>query len=254
MSNKKTVLCLFAHPDDETFGPGGTLAKLSAEGHTVRLVCATRGESGTIDKSSSFGRRRLAEVRFQELLAACDVLGIDSPWIYTFPDSGLIRLEEETLLRPFVHAIRAFRPDAIITFHEDGISGHNDHRTVTARAKGAYHLASDGGLWPDLGPSHEVQRFWEYTVSESRAAMITTRKIHSTPDDELDADIDTSEHVAAKKKAVEAHATQKLFVENLENSAAAGFMWKKEGFLLTEARTPLPEPTERPVDDLFLGL
>ena len=254
-SRRKTVLCLFAHPDDETVGPGGTLARLSHEGHAVHLVCATRGESGTIDRSASYGRRRLAEIREKELVEACKVLGIQTTWLYTFPDSGLARLEEETLLRPFVRAVRSFCPDILIVFHENGISGHADHQTVTARAVRAFHLAADGKCWPDLGSPHAAARVWAYTISASRAAKITSRKIYSVPDEELDAVLDTSSFVPVKRKAVEAHATQKLFVENLEKQVGqADLMWGREAFVLAEARTPLPEDVGRPVDDLFLGL
>jgi LmbE family N-acetylglucosaminyl deacetylase len=254
-NGRKTVLCMFAHPDDETFGPGGTLARLSHEGHEVHLVCATRGESGTIDQSASFGRRRLAEIREKELIEAGKVLGIQTTWLYTFPDSGLARLEEETLLRPFVRAVRAFRPDIIIVFHENGISGHTDHQTVTARAVRAFDLAADEECWPDLGSPHAVARLWAYGISDSRAAKITTRKIHSIPDDELDAVLDTTPFIPVKRKAVEAHATQKLFVENLEKQMGdADLMWGKECFVLAKARVGLPGDVVRPVDDLFLGL
>lgn len=254
-SRAKSVLCLFAHPDDETFGPGGTLARLSHEGHQVHLVCATRGESGTIDRSASYGRRRLAEVREKELVEAGRVLGIRTTWLYTFPDSGLARLEEETLLRPFVRAVRAFRPDIMIVFHENGISGHTDHQTVTLRAVRAFHLAADETCWPDLGSPHEVARLWAYSISDSRAAKVTSRKIHSVPDAEVDAVIDTTPFMEVKRKAVEAHATQKLFVENLDKQIGdAELMWGKESFVLAEARIPLPRDVTLPVGDLFVGL
>jgi LmbE family N-acetylglucosaminyl deacetylase len=194
-------------------------------------------------------------IREQELAAACDVLGIQPPWIMNFPDRGLERLEEETLLRPFVRAMRTIRPDVVISFHADGISGHPDHRTVTERARRAFHVADDGERWPDLGPPHAALRFWAYSVPESRARLITTRKLFAVPDEELDAVIDISEFMETKRAAVNAHATQKLFIENMEKQLGdmKGF-WGKESFVLAEARVPLPEGAQRPVTDLFAGM
>ena len=249
------MLALFAHPDDETFGPGATLARLAAQGHDVQVVCATRGESGTIDRSAHIGRRRLAALREQELVQACRALGVNPPWIFTFPDRALIRLEEETLLRPFVRAVRTFRPDVMISFHADGISGHPDHRTVTARAVSAYHEAAERDRWPDLGRPHAAQRFWAYCVPESRARLVTTRKLFAVPDAEIDVVIDAGEYMLAKRAAVEAHATQKLFVERMEKQLGNldGF-WGKESFVLAESRCPLPPGGTRPVNDLFAGM
>lgn len=251
-SRPRTVAGFFAHPDDETFGPGGTMALLAAEGHRVHLVTATRGESGTIGDSASYGRRRLAAVRQQELRDACRVLGLRPPWNFTFPDGGLARLAEETLLLPFVHAMRVLRPEIVIVFHTDGISGHPDHRTVTARARTAFGLAADGARWPHLGPPHAADRFWMYCIPESRAARYTTRKVESVPDDAVDATLDVTRYLPVKMAAVDAHATQKPFVVKLERAAGdLTPIWGMESFQLAEAATPLPQ---RPAGDLFLGM
>ena len=250
----RTVLGLFAHPDDETFGPGATLARLTREGHEVHLLASTRGEAGTIGRSASFGRRELAVLREKELLDACRVLGIQEPEILTLPDSGLARLEEETLLRPFVRAIRAIRPDVLLSFHADGISGHSDHRTVTARALTAFEAAAELGLWPDLGPPHAPARFWAYCIPESKARRITGRQIHAVPDGAVDAELDVSDYVAAKRAAVAAHASQKPFIDWLEaHLGGLDDYWSKEAFVIAASRVPLPKG-EKPVRDLFAGM
>jgi len=251
-SRPRTVAAFFAHPDDETFGPGGTMAMLGALGHDVHLVTATRGESGTIGDSASFGRRRLAALRERELREACRVLGLRPPHNLTFPDGGLARLEEETLLRPFVRALRSIRPEVVIAFHTGGISGHPDHRTVTARARTAFDLAADGACWPYLGAPHAADRFWMYCIPESRAALFTTRRLVAVPDDTVDATLDVTRYLPAKMAAVDAHATQKPFVQKLQQALGdLGPVWGLESFQLAEAVTPLPR---RPVDDLFEGM
>jgi len=251
-SRPRTVAAFFAHPDDETFGPGGTMARLAAEGHAVHLVTATRGESGTIGPSASYGRRRLAALREQELHEACRVLGLREPWIFTFPDSGLARLQEETLVLPFVRALRAIRPEIVIAFHTGGISGHTDHQTVTARARTAFALAADGTRWPHLGPPHAADRFWMYCITDSRAEIITSRRLVSVPDDAVDALLDVERYMPIKRAAVNAHASQKSFIDKMEQTVGdLRRIWGIEAFQLAEARTPLPE---RPVEDLFAGM
>jgi LmbE family N-acetylglucosaminyl deacetylase len=247
------VLGLFAHPDDETFGPGGTLARLAAEGHTVHLLCATRGEAGTIGESPRFGRRRLADLREEELHGACRALGIQSPEILWLPDSGLARLEDATLVRPMVRAIRRHRPRLLVTFHDDGVSGHADHRRVTASARQAFHMAGEEGTWPDLGPPHRPRRLWTYAIPASKARLVTYRKLFAVPDETLDAVIDVRPYLKRKKAAVRAHASQKPFIDRLDREVGGlDPFWAEEAFVLAEGDRPAAE--ERPVDDLFLGL
>ena len=252
-ASPRTVLGVFAHPDDETFGPGGTLARLAAEGHDVHLLCATRGEAGTIGRSSSLGRMELAALREAELEAACAALGIQEPEVLALPDSGLARLEEETLLRPIVRAIRGLRPDVLVSFHSDGISGHTDHRTVTARTRRAFDLANQDGLWPDLGAPFAPARFWAYSIPESRARRIKSRQLFSVPDTSLDAVLDVRSFIPRKRAAVLAHASQKPFIDRLE--AELGGLddyWGEEGFVLDAARVPIAE--KRPLESLFEGM
>jgi len=250
---RSPVLAVFAHPDDETFGPGATLARLAAEGHPVHLLCATRGEAGTIGESARFGRRRLADLREEELCGACRALGIAAPEILALPDSGLARLEERTLVRPIVRAIRAHRPRLLITFHADGLSGHADHRTVTARTRDSFRMAGEDGLWPDLGAPHRVERLWTYAIPDSKARLITYRKLYSVPDASLDAVIDVGPFVERKRAAVLAHASQKPFIDRMERELGGlDHLWAEEGFVLAEGVAVAPE--RRPVGDLFDGL
>lgn len=249
-NSKRPVLGLFAHPDDETFGPGSTLAMLADRGHPVHLVCSTRGEEGTIGPSASMGRAKLAQVREAEMQAAARTLGAQTLWILHLPDSGLHRLAEETLVRPFVRAIRAFRPEILITFHENGISGHKDHRTVTVRAGQAFEAAADPDLWPEAGPAHAAARLWTYAVTEAYASRITTRRIHTVPDDKLDAVLDVEAYIPVKRRAIADHASQASFIAWLDEQVGGmDQFWKQECFVLDRARVELEG--KRPVADLF---
>ena len=82
-------MAVLAHPDDETFGCGGTLARYAAEGVQVSLICATLGDAGEITDPSLAQRENLAQVREQELRAACHALGIQDLFILGYRDSGM---------------------------------------------------------------------------------------------------------------------------------------------------------------------
>jgi LmbE family N-acetylglucosaminyl deacetylase len=247
------VLALFAHPDDETFGPGATLARLAAEGCRVHLVCATRGEAGTIGDSASHGPQRLGALRVRELHRACEALGMEPPELLGLPDGGLAALPPEALLRPFVEAVRRLRPRLIVSFDAGGVSGHPDHRTVTARAAAAFDLAAEAAAWPELGPPHAAARLWGYTVPESRAREVTWRTLQCVPDEAIDARIEVLSYLPAKHAAVDAHATQKPFIEDLSRRlGGVERFWNPECFVLERSREP--HPGTRPVEDLFAGL
>ncbi len=254
MNATHSVLGVFAHPDDETFGPGGTLARLSDEGHTVHLLCATRGEAGTIGDSASYGPARLAELRTAELIDACRVLGLEPPRFLDLPDGGLSALDPDRLLRPIVEAVRRHGPSILIVFDKGGLSGHADHRTMTARALEAFDAAASSAYAPELGAPHAVARVWAYCFPESMASRVTFRQLVSTPDEKVDARIDILAVAPRKHAAVAAHASQKPFIDRLaEEVGDLDAYWSPEAFVLERSRAALPAG-ERPVDDLFAGM
>src|SRR3954453_17982021 len=85
----KTLLAVLAHPDDESFGPGGTLARYAAQGVDVHLACATRGESGTVEPKHLVGYADIASLRIAELNCAVRVLGLTGLHYLGFRDSGM---------------------------------------------------------------------------------------------------------------------------------------------------------------------
>lgn len=247
------TLALFAHPDDETFGPGATLAALGERGPSA-LLCCTRGEAGSIDQSAKIGKSKLAKIREEELLAASDILGFDSVEILNLPDSGLRWLEPETIVLPFVRAIRSFKPHIVLTFHENGISRHRDHRTVTRRVGEAVTLAADGNAFAYLGKPHQVGRVWWYSIPDSKAAQFENyRSLASVPDADIQVTIDLRSHVRKKWAAVDAHATQKLFVENMAKFLGERMenYWAFESFVLAQGEPP---STDGRVESLYEGL
>jgi LmbE family N-acetylglucosaminyl deacetylase len=126
---------VFAHPDDESLACGGTLARLAAAGARVVLVCASRGERGSI--AGPVRDDALGEIRYREIQDAGRALGIATVILLDHPDGDLRWARVAELHADIIMAIHSYRPSAVITFGEDGLYWHQDHiaiheRTTTA--------------------------------------------------------------------------------------------------------------------------
>jgi LmbE family N-acetylglucosaminyl deacetylase len=128
----RRVVGVFAHPDDEVFCAGGTMAKWAAEGADVVVVCATRGEAGQIRDATTAVRRTLGQVREAELREACARLGVAQVVVLNYHDGTLQNLELEELAAAIEAVLIEVEPDVVITFGEDGAYGHPDHIAVGA--------------------------------------------------------------------------------------------------------------------------
>ncbi|RLC60786.1 MAG: GlcNAc-PI de-N-acetylase [Chloroflexi bacterium] len=135
----RTLLAIFAHPDDESFGPGGTLAKYAAEGVAVHLICATRGEAGDSDAPTPRECEDLACQREQELRCAASILGLTGVHLLGYRDSGmagspanqhpqaLTQADPDALVGQVAGLMRRLRPQVVVTFDPFGGYGHPDH-------------------------------------------------------------------------------------------------------------------------------
>ncbi|HTH70209.1 MAG TPA: PIG-L family deacetylase [Candidatus Saccharimonadales bacterium] len=132
------ILGVFAHPDDEVFVAGGTLAKYAARGAEAMVLSATRGQAGQIRDASAATRHTLGAVREQELRRACTILGVQHVACLDYMDGALREADFETLVGTVTEAIREYRPDIVITFGEDGAYGHPDHVTISAATTRAF--------------------------------------------------------------------------------------------------------------------
>jgi len=143
------LLGVYAHPDDETFCAGGTLAKYAAAGADIMVVSMTQGEAGQIRNARAATRRTLGQTRAQELQRACHELGVQHALCLDYGDGKLQELKQRTLVGKVTEIIRAFRPDVVLTFGEDGVYGHPDHIAVGAATDVAFALAGDPGQFPE---------------------------------------------------------------------------------------------------------
>ncbi len=174
----KRLLVVFAHPDDESFGPGGTLAKYAHEGE-VHLLCATQGEVGVVDAHLLEGFKDIADLRTSELACAQQALGIQKLDYLGYRDSGmpgtetsrhpdcLAMAKTEEVAARLVAVMRAYRPQVVLTFDQYGGYGHPDHVAIQRATVMAFHAAGDAAQFPDAGPPYRPQKLY-YSVFPKR--------------------------------------------------------------------------------------
>jgi LmbE family N-acetylglucosaminyl deacetylase len=143
------LLGLFAHPDDEVFCIGGTLAKYAASGAEAMVVSFTRGEAGQIRDASIATRRMLGATREQELHRACNQLGVQHVRCLDYGDGMLNDIPQEQLLRQATQIIREFQPDIVFTFDDTGAYGHPDHIVISRVTTIAYQQSGDPEAFPE---------------------------------------------------------------------------------------------------------
>jgi len=159
----KTILAILAHPDDESFGLGGTLALYARKGYNTYYVCATRGEAGTVDEGHLNGFKDTAELRTGELMCAAQHLGLKEVFFLGYRDSGMPGTEDnkhpdaqinhpiEEVAGRIVKYIRELKPDIVLTFDPIGGYRHPDHIHIHKATVLAFEKADDASFHPEAG-------------------------------------------------------------------------------------------------------
>jgi LmbE family N-acetylglucosaminyl deacetylase len=168
MNGPLKLMCVLAHPDDESLGTGGTLARYAAEGIETYLVTATRGERGWFGDPKDYpGLQALGKSREAELFAAAEVLGIRQVSFLDYVDGDLDQANPPQAVAKIVRHLRWARPHVVVTFGPDGAYGHPDHIAISQFTTAAAVCAADP--WyadaDNLG-SHRVAKLY-YMVPTS---------------------------------------------------------------------------------------
>jgi LmbE family N-acetylglucosaminyl deacetylase len=210
----RTILVVFAHPDDESLACGGTIARLADAGARVVLLCASRGEKGSVSDRALIANDDLATVRTRELHEAAGVLGIADVLIFEHPDGSLRWADVPQLHVEIVLAIQRHKPDAVITFAEDGLYWHLDHIGVHERT---FTAVKSFGPWaPPLYYVTMRQGLMQEIVDAARAngAVLKGKPFDVEPDAFGDYAappsflVDVHEWVPRKLAALRCHRTQ----------------------------------------------
>lgn len=140
-----TLLCVFAHPDDETYLCGGLMARAAAAGSRVVCVTATRGELGSPDEQRWPSGAPLAAVRTKELESALAELGVTEHHWLDYPDGGCADVDQDEAVRRLAELMREVGPDTVLTFGPDGMTGHDDHVRASRWTTAAFAEAAPPG-------------------------------------------------------------------------------------------------------------
>lgn len=192
---KPIILAVLAHPDDESFGMGGTLALYASRGADVYLVCATRGEAGEADPEHLTGFRDIGEMRESELRCAAGILGLKGVFFLGYRDSGMAGSEanghpEAQIRRPVpevagrvVKYIRELKPDIVLTFDPIGGYRHPDHIHIQQAATLAFERANDPAFFPEAGAPFAPQALYYHIMPHGflKAAVFVLRLFGKDP-------------------------------------------------------------------------
>jgi mycothiol S-conjugate amidase len=174
--SKPTLLAVLAHPDDESFGLGGTLARYAREGVDVHVVIATDGVAGSVAEGHEASLSDLVAVRQRELETAVAVLGVtlhqlgyrDSGYVNDpangHPDA-FIRSDQDEAVGRLVALIRQIRPQVIITHDQTGTYFHPDHIHCCTVTTLAFHAAGDPEQYATAGPAYQPERLYYGAIS-----------------------------------------------------------------------------------------
>ena len=162
MQTNLKLLAVFAHPDDESMGMGGTLAKYAAEGVATHLVCASRGERGWFgSEETNPGFERLGQIRTQELENCVKELGMRGLHFLDYIDGDVDQANHAEAIGKIVTHIRRLQPQVVVTFPPDGNYGHPDHIAVGQFTNAAIVCAADASYQdPENRSAHRVSKLY----------------------------------------------------------------------------------------------
>ena len=214
------LMCVLAHPDDESLGTGGILAKYAAEDVGTFVVTATRGEKGRFDdKGTKPGPDIVGLTREAELRAATAVLGVRETAVLGYIDGELDRVNHVEATAAIAGHIRRIRPHVVVTFDPFGAYGHPDHIAIAQMAAAAIGQAGD---------AHQVAKFYYFVNGERKwaayqAAFKTlvsnvdgiARTAIAWPDWSITTKVDAREFWQTVWRAVRCHETQMSIYKNV---------------------------------------
>ena len=271
------LMCVHAHPDDESSKGAATMAKYAREGVDVLVVTLTDGSRGSVlnpAMDTPEVQANITEIRANEMELAREILGVRQVFM-GWVDSGLPEgcfalgdLEEQT--RALVELIRKERPQVMTTYDEHGGYPHPDHIRCHELAIAAYEAAGDPSRFPDAGePWQPLKLYYNLTFHKARLValheMMTDKGIDSPygewlenwvdkPEDEarLTTSVECAEFFPIRDQALIAHATQvdptgRWFACPIELQQHA---WPTEDFQLARSEVT----SELPETDLFAGI
>lgn len=195
------LLAIFAHPDDEVFRCGGTLALLAQRGVLVHILTFTRGQAGSCGQPPLCTREELGAVRTAELNCSCQALGLEQPHVLDYRDGRLAEValgEGEAVIIDYIEAIH---PQVLLTWPLHGLSGHPDHTAVSQWTMSAFERAKEAD-------NEHLAALYHLAVPESIARNLGMNQLRTLPDEEVTVAVDVERVWEQKMAAIACHRTQ----------------------------------------------
>ncbi len=268
MADALKLMAILAHPDDESLGNGGILAKYAAEGIKTYLVTATRGERGWLGDEREYpGLEGLGKIRENELLNAAEVLDMRYVDFLDYIDGELDQVPPAEAIAKIVGHLRHVRPDVVVTFGPYGGYGHPDHIAICQFTTAAIVEAANPQslYYRDLAP-HSVSKLYYMAETEQTFSVYQSvfgdlvmhidgvkRGIVSWPEWSVTTRIDTWEYWRTVAHAISCHRTQApayLALEQLSDEQRKK-LWGIQSYYRVFSRV---NGGRRVEEDLFEGL
>lgn len=250
---KLSLLAVFARPEDEAFGPSGTLAKYAGEGVRVSLVTAARELAGRVRAQAPDPAMPLAAHLIpREMLCSCRAAGISRICLDHSPVRPALP-RDQVMEERLVRLIREAQPQVIVTYGPDGLSGDSEQMLVNHLATRAFALAGDPAAFPqharDGLDAYQPQKLY-YAVLPASVIARWGLVLNGVPDDQITTVLDVSPYSDMKLKAVYCQRNHSLdYTRWIETSGGA--QWNEEHFILAASHLAKRPRRER---DLFAGL
>ena len=221
---RRALTALFAHPDDETFATGATIARYAADGVRCSLYCATDGDAGKSSAIPVSTPAELGRIRRDELRAASAILGIETVVYGGHGDGQLSQADPDAVIGQIVHLLRRERPDVVVTFGPEGApTQHRDHRAISRLATAAFLLAGTSAFSEQLRDGVAPFR-------PARLCVVTwtppgAGELYQAEGQPPHVRVDARAWNATKTTAFLAHQTQRQHQVNFERYALTDDEW-----------------------------
>ena len=230
------MMCLTAHPDDESGAFGGALLMAHDKGVETTVVCLTEGAAGSF-RGSATSDEELAQLRRDEFAAAARLLNITHAEVLDYPDGKLDQQNFYELTGVLVEKIRTYHPQVVLTFGGDGgVNLHRDHTIISLAATAAFHWAGRAQLFPEAGTPYAPQKLYYsstpwvsvYNSNEGANAAVVPYSLI----------LELGEWRERKIEAFKMHITQHGVLERVRDFIDKHM--NDERYLLAAARNPRP--------------
>jgi LmbE family N-acetylglucosaminyl deacetylase len=243
----RKLMCILAHPDDESLGFGGLLAHYAHQGVATHLITATRGQRGWLGEPTAYpGPEALGRIRERELWAAAEVLGIEETTLLDYMDGDLDQADPTEIIGLLVSHLRRVRPQVVLTFDPYGIYGHPDHIAICQFTTAAISAAANPHYVDrDAQASHQVSKLYYRAWSGAEAAIYqqvfgdlvmnidgVKRRATSWAEWAITTQIDATSDWQQVQRAVDCHRSQLLAYERFATLAVEQqcILWGQQNF------------------------